>query len=109
MQLLNPLALAAATLSIPILILYMLRLRRREIPVSSILLWQRLVRDREANTPWQRLRRNLLLVAFYLVIMVVIVRQEGPTLLDRRPHVTGNSDEFLVQFRNQRRRIDAGG
>ena len=25
-----------------------------------------------------------------------IVRQEGLTFLDRRPHVTGNSDELLV-------------
>ncbi|MCC6191901.1 MAG: BatA domain-containing protein, partial [Anaerolineales bacterium] len=60
MALLTPLALLLGLLAIPILILYMLKLRRREVEVSSTLLWQLLLRDREANAPWQRLRRNLL-------------------------------------------------
>ena len=58
MSLLTPLALLLGLLAVPILILYMLKLRRREVEVSSTLLWQLLLRDREANAPWQRLRRN---------------------------------------------------
>src|SRR5690606_36222092 len=51
-----PAALALAVLATPIVLLHMLRLRRTEMPVSSTFLWQQLVRDREANAPWQRLR-----------------------------------------------------
>ncbi|MBN2361820.1 MAG: VWA domain-containing protein, partial [Deltaproteobacteria bacterium] len=60
-QFLTPAALALLALAIPILLLWMLKLRRRDVTVASTLLWSRLVRDREANAPWQRLRRNLLL------------------------------------------------
>ena len=54
MGFLAPLALAFAALGIPIIVLSMLK-RRRDVLVSSTLLWQRLLRDREANAPWQRL------------------------------------------------------
>jgi len=61
MNLLNPLALLFALLAVPIVLLYLLRLQRREQPVSSTLLWRQVTMDREANTLWQRLRRSLLL------------------------------------------------
>jgi hypothetical protein len=82
MGFLAPLALAFAALSIPILILYMLKLRRRDVLVSSTLLWQRLLRDREANAPWQRLRRNLLLflqLAILALLTLALARPFVPT------------------------------
>jgi Ca-activated chloride channel family protein len=82
MGFLTPFALAFAALSIPILILYMLKLRRRDVLVSSTLLWQRLLRDREANAPWQRLRRNLLLflqLAILALLVLALTRPFIPT------------------------------
>jgi Ca-activated chloride channel family protein len=78
MGFLTPLALAFAALSIPILILYMLKLRRRDVLVSSTLLWQRLLRDREANAPWQRLRRNLLLFLQLAVLALLTLALARP-------------------------------
>jgi Ca-activated chloride channel family protein len=75
---LTPLALTLAALSIPILVLYMLKLRRRDVLVSSTLLWQRLLRDREANAPWQRLRRNLLLLLQLLVLALLTLALARP-------------------------------
>src|SRR5690606_5702341 len=49
----------------------MLRLRRREVVVSSTYLWQQLLQDKEANTPWQKLRRNLLLI-LQLIILALL-------------------------------------
>jgi Ca-activated chloride channel homolog len=72
MNFLTPLAFLGALLAIPIILMYMLRLRRREVTISSTFLWQQVLQDREANTPWQRLRRNLLLF-LQLIILVLLV------------------------------------
>lgn len=80
MTLLNPLALAGFALMIPVILLYMLRLRRREVVVSSTFLWQQVVRDREANTPWQRLRRNLLLFLQLLIIGLLVLALARPAI-----------------------------
>jgi hypothetical protein len=77
---LTPLFLSLAALAIPILILYMLKLRRRETEVSSTLLWRMVLRDREANSPWQRLRRNLLLLLQLLLLALLVIALARPFL-----------------------------
>ncbi|HWQ84092.1 MAG TPA: BatA and WFA domain-containing protein, partial [Anaerolineales bacterium] len=67
-------------LAIPILILYMLRLRRREVPVSSILLWKLLLREQQANAPWQKLERNLLLFLQLLALAALVLALARPAL-----------------------------
>src|SRR5688572_3808621 len=78
MTLLTPYALFAALLIIPILMLYMLRLRRREMMVSSHFLWRQVLQDTEANTPWQRLRRNLLLLLQLLILAFLVLALARP-------------------------------
>ncbi len=78
MSFLTPLALLGALLAIPIILLYMLRLRRREVLVSSTYLWQRLMQDSEANTPWQRLRRSLLLLLQLLILAALVLALARP-------------------------------
>jgi aerotolerance regulator-like protein/VWA domain-containing protein len=80
MSFLSPLALLFGLLAVPILILYMLKLRRREVEVSSIMLWQMLLRDREANAPWQRLKRNLLLLLQLLLLAALVIALARPFL-----------------------------
>jgi len=79
-----PAALALLGLAIPILLLYLLRLRREERMVSSTYLWQRAVRDIEANAPWQRLRRNLLLFLQLAALLFLVLALAGPYLPTRR-------------------------
>src|SRR5262245_23838856 len=78
MSFLAPLALGLGVIAGPIILLYMLRLRRREVQVSSTLLWQQLLRDREANAPWQRLRRNLLLLLQLLILAALVIALARP-------------------------------
>lgn len=60
------------------MLLYLLKLKRIEQPVSSTYLWQRMVRDIEANSPWQRLRRNLLLFLQLLFLLLLIFALARP-------------------------------
>ena len=80
MRFLTPAFLGLAALAVPIIVLYMLRLRRREVTVSSVMLWQRLVQDREANAPWQRLKRNLLLLLQLLILGILVFALARPYL-----------------------------
>ncbi|MGC9320559.1 MAG: BatA domain-containing protein [Armatimonadota bacterium] len=78
MNFLTPLAFALAALLPVIVALYFLKLRREERVISSIYLWQELVRDVAANAPWQRLRFNWLLVLQLLFLTGLILALARP-------------------------------
>ena len=74
----SPLALIGL-LALPVIIaFYMLRLRRRDVPVGSTFLWQQLIRDVEANAPWQRLRFSWLLLLQLLIAAIVVFAASRP-------------------------------
>lgn len=78
MSFLAPAAFALAILLPVIIIMYLLKLRRTEQVVSSVYLWRKMVRDVEANAPWQRLRRNLLLILQLLFLITLILALARP-------------------------------
>jgi Ca-activated chloride channel homolog len=78
MNFLTPLAFAGLAVSIPIILMYMLRLRRREVNISSTFLWSQVLQDTEANTPWQKLRRNLLLLLQLLILLLIVLALARP-------------------------------
>ena len=94
MSFLTPLFLLLGLLAAPIIVMYMLRLRRREVLVSSTMLWQKLLRDREANAPWQRLRRNLLLILQLLILAALVLALARPFI--PVPSVAGGSVVVLL-------------
>ena len=71
----------AAAIAVPTLVLmYFLKLKRQEVLISSTLLWQRAVQDLQVNAPFQRLRRNLLLLLQLLALAAALFALAGPIL-----------------------------
>lgn len=88
MQWLTPLVgLYAAAVAVPLLLLlYFLKLKRRELIISSTLLWKRAIQDLQVNAPFQRLRRNILLLLQLLALIAMLLALAGPILaLTRGP------------------------
>lgn len=81
MTFLTPLALVAFALSVPLVLLYFLKVRRREHTVPSLMLWGASLRDREASAFFQRLQRDPLLLLQILALVAL-------TLALARPAVT---------------------
>ena len=76
----TPLALLGL-LFVPVVIaMYLLKLRRDEAVVPSTLLWTRLVADVEANAPWQKLRRSVLLLLQLLLVIALALLAARPFL-----------------------------
>ena len=86
MNFLNPIAFLFALIALPIILLYLLRLQRREQRVPSTMLWQQALLDREANTLWQRLRPNLLLFLQLATLAFLVFALVRPYI-----NVTGGS------------------
>ncbi len=63
-----------------IVALYLLKLRRRDEIVSSVMLWEAVVQDTQANAPFQKLRRNLLLLLQLLVALALVFTVARPFL-----------------------------
>src|SRR5580700_620544 len=72
-------AFIAAAIAVPLLLLlYFLKLRRREIAVSSTILWRKTIQDLQVNAPFQRLRRNLLLFLQLLLLLLLLLALSRP-------------------------------
>src|SRR2546427_12908835 len=80
MQLGLPAALWLLAVLPVIVLLYMLRARRPDVPFSSVLLWQPAPQDLLAHMPVRRLERSLLLLLQLLVASLVLLALARPHL-----------------------------
>lgn len=65
-------------ISLPLIILlYILKQKREKVTVSSLILWSRVLEDMKAKTPWQKLRKNLLLFLQLLAALLIVLALAG--------------------------------
>ncbi|MEY3226878.1 MAG: hypothetical protein RLZZ536_1497, partial [Planctomycetota bacterium] len=63
---------------IPLVILYFLKLRRPRVDVPSLVLWASVLNDQRVNSPFQRFRRNLLLLLQALLLCLLVLALMQP-------------------------------
>lgn len=86
-------ALIAAAVVLPLLVaMYLLKLRRRPLRVSSILLWEKFGSDVQVNVPLARPRASWLLFLHVLIAGLLIAAVGRPVL----PGVAGAAGRLIV-------------
>ncbi len=75
MSLANPMALVLLGLAAPVIGFYILKIRPRRAPVSTLMFWRRIHEDRKPRSLWRRLRHllSLLLQLVFLSLLVAAV------------------------------------
>jgi len=91
MSLLAPGALWLFALSIPLVLLYFIRVRRREQKVSSLLLWQAAPKFQGSSSFFQRMQRDPLLLLQLLALLLLALALARPSIT-----VMGESERKLV-------------
>jgi von Willebrand factor type A domain/Aerotolerance regulator N-terminal len=77
MSLANPTALLWLLLAIPVVIFYILKIRLRRVPVSTVLFWRQIFDEKRPRSLWERLRHLLsLLVQLALLALLVAALAE---------------------------------
>ncbi len=80
MSFLSPLAFLLFALSLPLALLYFLKVRRLERTVSCVLLWESSPREREASTFFRRLQRDPLLLLQILALLALTLALARPAV-----------------------------
>src|SRR5258708_36200548 len=92
MTFLNAWAAGFAALAPVIVLLYLLKLKRRPMPVSTLIFWQRVLQESRRRALFQRLRQFLSLLLHLLIFALILgallrpafdrlVREGGSTVL----------------------------
>lgn len=63
-----------------IIILYLLKQRHKDYTVSSLFLWEEVLKDLEANAPWQKLKKNLLMLLQIIAVLLLVFSLARPFL-----------------------------
>jgi len=63
-----------------IIILYLLKQKHKDYTVSSLFLWEEVLKDLEANAPWQKLKKNLLMILQITAALLLVFALARPFL-----------------------------
>jgi Ca-activated chloride channel family protein len=65
-------------LLVPLVIFYFLKLKRPRLEIPSLALWRSVLNDQRVNSPFQRFKRNLLLLLQILLLVCLVLAAMQP-------------------------------
>lgn len=105
-----PLALLAL---VPVIIfMYLLKQKSEKKEVPSLFLWKETYHNIEANTPWEKLKKNWLMILQIILFLILIFALMGPYLLNMgksNSHVVvviDNSGSMNAIYEGEKTRFD---
>jgi Ca-activated chloride channel homolog len=96
-----------ALLLVPLVLVYFLKLRRPRQQISSLALWYQVINDQRVNSPFQRFKRNLLLLLQVLVLICLVLAAMQPFL--PRSSVRAQYQPVLIDCSASMGALDAAG
>ncbi|HUG93628.1 MAG TPA: BatA and WFA domain-containing protein [Planctomycetaceae bacterium] len=101
-------------LLVPLVVFYFLKLKRPRIEIPSLALWRSVINDQRVNSPFQKFKRNILLLLQILLLMLLVAAamqpfiQAGPDRAARLPVLIDCSASMAaLDERGGRSRLDA--
>jgi hypothetical protein len=94
-------------LLIPLVIFYFLKLKRPRQVVPSLVLWRQVLSDQRVNSPFQRFKRNLLLLLQILLLALLVLAAMQPFL--RREATRAGRLPVLVDVSASMAALDEAG
>ncbi len=67
-------------LLVPLIVFYFLKLRRPRVDMPSLALWRQVISDQRVNSPFQKFKRNLLLLLQMLLLCCLVLGAMQPFL-----------------------------
>lgn len=64
----------------PVIMLYILKRKYKEEVISSSLLWREVYKNTRANTPWEKFKKNIMLLLQIIIILSVILALMSPSI-----------------------------
>ncbi|MCA9112224.1 MAG: BatA and WFA domain-containing protein, partial [Planctomycetaceae bacterium] len=74
----TPLAAWFFALLVPLVVFYFLKLRRPRMEIPSLALWQSVIEDQRVNSPFQKFKRNLLLLLQVACLCLLVLAAMQP-------------------------------
>ena len=95
-----------------IIIMYLLKQKAVDMPIASLFLWKEMYRNVEANTPWEKLKKNWLLILQIITVIVLIIALASPYIMsgsagaDHAVIVIDNSASMNAVYEEDRTRLE---
>lgn len=95
-----------------IILLYMLKQKAKEYPFSSSMLWREIYNNIEATKPWEKLKKNLLMILQILTVLLLIFALMAPYLkhggrrYDNVVLVIDTSASMGIRYNEERTRLE---
>ncbi len=95
-----------------IIVMYLLKQKAVETPISSLFLWKEMYRNVEANTPWEKLKKNWLLILQIITLLILILALTSPYIIsgsagaDHAVLVIDNSASMSAMYDENHTRLE---